>query len=366
MPWRGVPVMPVEIMLLPRWFPFHLDKVSYWARTVLVPLLVLQALKPRPKNPRGVGIAELFADAARPGARLAAGAAPDAGPGRRSSAPSTRSCKGSSRFSRSGSRRRAIEQARGLRRRAPERRGRPRRDLSGHGQRGADVRRARLSAGPPEPSSPRAQSIDGLLVVKEDEAYCQPCLSPVWDTALACHALLEVGGEAAERQARARPRLAEAAAGARRRAATGPCSAPTCGRAAGPSSTPTRTIPTSTTPPSSSWPWTGRSGACRRRTPPPSPSRSRAGANGSRACRAGTAAGPRSTPTIRPQYLNHIPFADHGALLDPPTADVTARCVSMLAQLGETRRNEPGFGAGVAYLLRRARKRTAAGSAAGA
>ena len=49
-PWRGVPVMPVEIMLLPRWFPFHLAKVSYWARTVLVPLLVLQALKPRPKN----------------------------------------------------------------------------------------------------------------------------------------------------------------------------------------------------------------------------------------------------------------------------------------------------------------------------
>src|SRR5690349_14367807 len=43
-PWRGVPVMPVEIMLLPRWFPFHLLKISYWARTVLVPLLVLMAL----------------------------------------------------------------------------------------------------------------------------------------------------------------------------------------------------------------------------------------------------------------------------------------------------------------------------------
>ena len=37
-PWRSVPVMPVEIMLLPRWFPFHLDKISYWARTVIVPL----------------------------------------------------------------------------------------------------------------------------------------------------------------------------------------------------------------------------------------------------------------------------------------------------------------------------------------
>jgi squalene-hopene/tetraprenyl-beta-curcumene cyclase len=34
-------------------------------------------------------------------------------------------------------------------------------------------------------------------------------------------------------------------------------------------------------------------------------------------------------------YLNNIPFADHGALLDPPTEDVTARCLSMLAQLGE-------------------------------
>ena len=59
-PWSGVPTMPVEIMLLPRWFPFHLDKVSYWARTVMVPLLVLQALKPRAANPRGVTIAELF------------------------------------------------------------------------------------------------------------------------------------------------------------------------------------------------------------------------------------------------------------------------------------------------------------------
>ena len=59
-PWSGVPTMPVEIMLLPRWFPFHLDKVSYWARTVLVPLLVLQALKPRAANPGAVRIAELF------------------------------------------------------------------------------------------------------------------------------------------------------------------------------------------------------------------------------------------------------------------------------------------------------------------
>src|SRR3546814_11270952 len=38
-PWRAVPEMPVEIMLLPRWFPFHLSKGSYWSRTVIAPLL---------------------------------------------------------------------------------------------------------------------------------------------------------------------------------------------------------------------------------------------------------------------------------------------------------------------------------------
>lgn len=59
-PWRAVPVMPVEVMHLPRWFPFHLDKVSYWARCVMVPLFVLQAKKPRAKNPLGIGIPELF------------------------------------------------------------------------------------------------------------------------------------------------------------------------------------------------------------------------------------------------------------------------------------------------------------------
>jgi len=50
--------------------------------------------------------------------------------------------------------------------------------------------------------------------------------------------------------------------------------------------------------------------------------------------------------------LNHIPFADHGALLDPPTEDVTARCVSMLAQLGETTENSPAVSAAVDYLKR--------------
>src|SRR6266700_4078465 len=58
--WRAVPVLPIEIMLLPMWSPFHINKISYWARTTIVPLMVLAALKPRAKNVSGVGIDELF------------------------------------------------------------------------------------------------------------------------------------------------------------------------------------------------------------------------------------------------------------------------------------------------------------------
>jgi squalene-hopene/tetraprenyl-beta-curcumene cyclase len=52
------------------------------------------------------------------------------------------------------------------------------------------------------------------------------------------------------------------------------------------------------------------------------------------------------------EYLNHIPFSDHGALLDPPTADVTARCLSMLAQLGETPANSEAARRALDYLRR--------------
>ena len=50
-------------------------------------------------------------------------------------------------------------------------------------------------------------------------------------------------------------------------------------------------------------------------------------------------------------YLNNIPFADHGALLDPPTADVTARCVSFLAQIGMPT-DDPVLARALAYLRR--------------
>ena len=59
-PWHTAPAMPVEIMLLPRWFFFHLSKISYWARTVVVPLLILYARQPVCRLEPWEGVPELF------------------------------------------------------------------------------------------------------------------------------------------------------------------------------------------------------------------------------------------------------------------------------------------------------------------
>src|SRR4249919_2330716 len=186
--WRSVPEMPVEITLLPKWFPFHLSKVSYWARTVLVPLLVLQALRPRAKNTLGVKIDELFI---RPPQSI----------GPAAKAPHQRwiwfalfrgidfVLRPGVRFFPKRMRRRAIDRAVAF---VTER-------LNGEDGLGAifpamanatmmydvlgDTKNAAIARG----------SIEKLLVVGKSEAYCQPCVSPVWDTALTCHALLEMG-----------------------------------------------------------------------------------------------------------------------------------------------------------------------------
>ena len=105
----------------------------------------------------------------------------------------------------------------------------------------------------------------------------------------------------------------------------------------------------STTPPSSPWRWIASQGPTGNGLSAP-PSRARG--NGSSACRARTAAWGAFDADNEYYYLNNIPFADHGALLDPPTEDVTARCLSMLAQFGETAANSTAVARAVDYLRR--------------
>jgi squalene-hopene/tetraprenyl-beta-curcumene cyclase len=55
-------------------------------------------------------------------------------------------------------------------------------------------------------------------------------------------------------------------------------------------------------------------------------------------------------------YLNEIPFADHGALLDPPTEDVTGRCLALLARRrGDDSRYDAAIRRGIEYLRRHQR-----------
>ncbi|MEO8668229.1 MAG: squalene--hopene cyclase, partial [Bauldia sp.] len=195
MSWQAAPVMPVEIVLLPRWFPFHLSKISYWARTVIVPLLVLQALKPRARNPKGVGIDELFLQPPQ-----SIGPPAKAAHQKWSWFLLFRALDGVLRFIEpmmpKRLRKRAIDQANAF---VTER-------LNGEDGLGAIFPAMANSVmmydvlGYPRdhPDYVTARgSLEKLLVIKPDEAYCQPCVSPVWDTALTCHALLEVGTEPA-------------------------------------------------------------------------------------------------------------------------------------------------------------------------
>ncbi len=58
--WRGLPCMPPEIFLAPQWFYFNLYAVSYWSRAVIIPLLIVFAHRPLCAIPREQGIEELF------------------------------------------------------------------------------------------------------------------------------------------------------------------------------------------------------------------------------------------------------------------------------------------------------------------
>ena len=58
--YNAVPAIPPEIVLFPRWFYFNIYEISSWSRTILVPLSIAYAKKPFKKIPPEHGIEELF------------------------------------------------------------------------------------------------------------------------------------------------------------------------------------------------------------------------------------------------------------------------------------------------------------------
>ena len=345
-PWRGVPVMPVEIMHLPRWFPFHLDKISYWARTVLVPLTVLNALKPSAKNPLGVRIDELFVTPPDKERNWPGGPTP-VFPWSQIFGALDSVLRALEPFFPKRLRKSAVRKADAF---VTER-------LNGDDGLGAifpamvnsvlmyDV----LGYSRDSLSYKTARgSIEKLLVVNGDEAYCQPCLSPVWDTALAAHALMEAGDPASMQRARLctdwlKPLQILDVKGDW--AAQRPDVRP--GGWAFQYANPHYPDVDDTAVVVMAMDRIAPASAGNEADYAEAIARAREWVVGLQSKDGGWGAFDADNTY---HYLNAIPFADHGALLDPPTADVSARCVSMLAQMGDKPGRSAPLDRGIRYL----------------
>jgi len=335
LPWRAVPVMPVELTLLPSWMPFHLSKVSYWSRTVIMPLLVVMAFKPCGKNPRKVHLDELRS--------------PD-----HDSACSVSNHRGSWQgafFLAADKTLRVLEPLipKMLRRYAIKRAMTwcEQRRNGRHGL-GAIFPAMvyyvmALKAYEDKPSKVFREAltaIDDLVIDRGKESYCQPCVSPIWDSGLSLLSLLESTPATDKRMheamtwLRQREVLEQRGDWTHRRKDLGV----------------------------GGWAFqyendyypdvddTAVVGMALDRSAreefEPCIKRAERWIIGMQSRNGGWGAFDADNMH---RYLDHIPFADHGALRDPPTVDVSARCLGFLAQRGYTKDDEV-IKRGLAYI----------------
>jgi squalene-hopene/tetraprenyl-beta-curcumene cyclase len=335
LPWRGVPFTPVEIILLPRWFPFHIRKVSYWSRTVTIPLSVLCSLKPRAKNPRRVDIRELFVTPPEQERNFF----PVRSRVNYAFLQLDRLGRFLEPFIPRAIRQRALKEAE---RWFVER-------LNGTDGLGGifpamvNAHEALECLGYPAEHPYRLntkEALKNLLVTKGDTVYCQPCVSPVWDTALSCMALQEEASDASkEHVMRALDWLKD------RQLTDEPGDwqenhpelkgggwAFQFSNSFYPDLDDTAVVALAMHQADQE----RYAESVRRATDWICGMQSKNG---------GFAAYDSDNTYY---YLNEIPFADHGALLDPPTSDVSARCANILIRLGHRSRE---VGACLEFLM---------------
>ena len=339
-PWRAVPVMPVELMLMPRWFPVNMWDFSYWSRTVIAPLLVLAALKPKARNPQGVGIPELFA---RPADRIEDYLSnPTGSRWGDFFLLVDRVLRRVERFFPKGTRQKAIDRAIAF---ITER-------LNGEDGLGAIFPAMANSVmmfdalGYPRdhPDYVTAlKSVRDLVSAKKDgkPRFIQPCVSPIWDTSLGSHAMMEAGAEIDDKAVR---KACDWLVDRQITDVDGDWAVNAPGVKSG------------------GWAFqynndhypdvddTAVVGMALHRADPEAFKEPIDLAvdwiEGMQSANGGWGAFDIDNDK---DFLNNIPFADHGALLDPPTADVSARCISFLCQLGHDR-SHPVVARGLDYL----------------
>ena len=193
--WNGVPTMPVEIMLLPPpFFLFNIYEVSYWSRCVIVPLLIIMDRKPVKWLPRHLTLDELWPEG-REHTSLRFPRVPEPFSWRGLFWKSffiavDDGLKIWERFSPRPLRKRAVDAAREW---LEERTAVPG-GLGGIYPAMANSILALRLLGHPEDHPlvlGQLKEIEALAVEHGDELCYQPCPSPVWDTSLAANALVE-------------------------------------------------------------------------------------------------------------------------------------------------------------------------------
>ena len=334
-PWRATPFIPAEVILLPKWFPFHISKVSYWSRTVMVPLFILCTLKPTAVNPRGVDIRELFTIPPEDEQNYF-----------RVTTPLSRAFllldhvgrlieKLVPAFIRNVSIRKCEQW---FLSRMNEEHG-----IGGIFPAMVNVYESLVVLGYSRDHPVRQQArkaIDNLLVERGHSVYCQPCLSPVWDTALVSQTMVEVDRQNSDE-------LRHALDWLRDRQLT---DEPGDWRSVRPNL------------PGGGWAFqysnyhypdlddTSMVAWAMHRIDRDSYAESIQRAAIWTAGMQSRNGGFGSFEVDNTQYyLNSIPFADHGALLDPPTADVTARCIALLT-LADKEKYNTNIQAAIKYI----------------
>ena len=328
LPWRGVPYIPVEIMLFPSWLPFHLDKVAYWSRTVMVPLFIICTLKAKAKNPKNINILELFVT--HPD--LEQHYFPERtllnkiflgldflGKKTRTLIP-----KKAHDLAINKAKDWIIERLNGED------------GLGGICPAMMGAYQALLLLGMSKEDEivvTARKAIDKLLVINEHDAYCQPCLSPVWDTGLAALALQEVVKNAATAPVQTTHALTKAYDWLKSKQLS---DEPGDWRISKPDLE------------GGGWAFqfenpyypdvddTAVVGFAMAESKLPNMEESIHRATrwivGMQSKNGGYGAFDVDNTHY---YLDEIPFADHGALLDPPTSDVSARCAMLMARVAK-------------------------------
>lgn len=336
-PWRGVPVVPAELILLPSWFPFSLNKVSYWSRAVMVPLSILCTRKAKAKNPRKIDIRELFTVAPEDEQHYFEPAETRLG---RFFMLAERVLAKIEPYIPKFIRRFAIRRAEKW---TLER-------LNGECGIGAifpamvNAHEALALLGYEYDHPQRVQcrkALQGLIVEEGNRAWCQPCTSPVWDTVLASLALQEASDtpkqpiqnasnwliplQILEQPGDWRDNFPDLLGGGWAFQYANPH------------------YPDLDDTAAAAW----SLHQCDEKAYQQNLMRAANWLEGMQSKNGGFAAFDADNTC---HYLNEIPFADHGALIDPPTSDVTARCVGFLAKY-DAARYEKAIQRGVEFLF---------------